>query len=377
MLTAAVRSARISRHSERTKCSRMRIAFLTEEERVDADGRRAPTDRFASVSEELVSLGHETSVFRVSAASGVGRWSRFAGLTRVFLSVLFGRYDALHVRSAFFLPFAFFARAFRHGIGIVVSVDGTFSPHLVGRLADRITVSGASDAPSLRDRHGGKCVVVPEPLDTERTGSTEFLRGFGLKPGRFILFSPRSADGGQAHYVIKAFRDLEETGKLPNNFKLAVVGGGIDVPEYERTASIAGDRENVLFLGEQEGDARRELFSHATLFVHPVSRPDDMALAEAMGFGLPVVAADSAGNREMLGDAGAAYWHDTGSLALAVARLLIRPDDRESYGSLSERRFRSRYSPESAAGRLSEIYAEAVERRLGDAYGLQRKNHHV
>lgn len=355
----------------------MRIAFLTEEERNDVSGRRGSlAGPFSSVAEELTVLGHETSFFRATVASGSDRRIRLVDRIGVFLSALFGRYDVLHVRSSAFLPFLPVMRAFRHGIGIVVSADGRLPSRLVGRFADRVIVSGTEDMPMLRDRHGGERVVVPEPIDTERTESAEFLRGFGLKPGRFILFAPRSADRRQAHYVIKAFRDLEETGRLPNNFKLAVVGGGIDVPEYERTAART-DRENVLFLGEQEGSARRELFSHAALFVHPVSRSEDVALVEAMGFGLPVAAADSAGNREVLGDAGSAYWRDMASLKAIVARLLIRVEDRSSLGNLSERRFRARYSPESVAFRLADLYAEALERRLGTAYGMQRKNHHV
>lgn len=349
----------------------MRIAFLTG---ADDSVGHGSVDR---MSEEMEALGHEVSVFRLPSGE-----RGFFGRSGVAGRVLSHRFDVIHADTDRAFPIAFAYRTFRPRTGIVFSVrtdgsrKGRPSRWLTRHVADRLVATDMAEHPD-RDRSGDSATVLPEWSEAARTGTVEFLRGFGLREGRYVLFVSRDTGNADTDYVVKAFRGLEDTGRLPNNFKLAVIGADADIPAYERyPGSPIESRGSVIFLGEQAGQSRCELFSHAALSIHPVSSDALSALPEAMGYGLAVVAGDTPSNREVLGTAGT-YWRDTVSLGRTLAYLLGRPDERGSYGKLARERFHIRYSPESVGRRLSDLYAEAIRYRLGNAYGMQRHNHNI
>lgn len=200
----------------------------------------------------------------------------------------------------------------------------------------------------------GANVVVEKALPVS-------LPGFGIREGRFILFVGRLVGHKGVHYLIKAFLDLEDTNKLPNNMKLVIVGSNANTPEYESYLHMMSKgRENVVFLGERYGHELEELFSHATLFVQPSeSEGMSIVLLEAMAHGLPTIASDIRVNHEVLSGVGLLFKNkNVADLRDKMAFLLNRPEEGLALGNQARKRVGTEYSWDAITEKTLATYRE-------------------
>jgi glycosyltransferase involved in cell wall biosynthesis len=90
------------------------------------------------------------------------------------------------------------------------------------------------------------------------------------------------------------------------------------------------------------------------------------AVMEAMACGLPVVATDVSGTREVVADGESGLLVppcDPPALARALARLLDDPELRTRLGTAGRRRMEERFSLEAMLDAKERLYRELVERR--------------
>lgn len=149
------------------------------------------------------------------------------------------------------------------------------------------------------------------------------------------------------------------------NFELWLVGDGEHSGELRQQAQADGIDERVYFLGFR-GDVPA-LLQKADIFIsasHGEGMP--LTLLEAMAAGVPVVASDVIGNRDVVEpeQTGLLFpLHAPEEGADAVARLVR---DRALYESCSEtghRRARERYSVEAMCERINLVYGQAVAKK--------------
>jgi glycosyltransferase involved in cell wall biosynthesis len=82
---------------------------------------------------------------------------------------------------------------------------------------------------------------------------------------------------------------------------LLIAGAGTEMPALRSLAEELGIAQHVVFLGPVVGDLKVSLYRSARFFVCPSRRePFANVILEAMAAGLPVVATDVGGNREMV-----------------------------------------------------------------------------
>lgn len=117
--------------------------------------------------------------------------------------------------------------------------------------------------------------------------------------------------------------------KLPPSVCYLICGQGDLHARLAALAEKKGVAERVRFLGYREDV--RELYAHADLFVFPsVQEGLPVALLEAMASGLPCLASDIRGNRELVRIAGGRYTPGDGADFLRKAKaLLLQPGIRE------------------------------------------------
>ncbi|MEI7749559.1 MAG: glycosyltransferase family 4 protein [Candidatus Moraniibacteriota bacterium] len=360
----------------------------------------------------LTALGHEVTVYSRPryADPSIREWNgvRIVSLPSIHtkhldaishslvatVHALFGHYDVIHYQSIGPSTFAFIPRILLRRTVVVATFHsrdyfhgkwGNFAKACL-RFAERltcivphrtVTVShGMEDY--ARKRYGRALDYIPNGAEAVPALSTEMIATFGLKEQRYVLAVSRLVAHKGLHYLIRAFLELEDTGRLPNNFKLAIVGTHAETPGYERhIRKMSEGRDSVLFLGEQKGEALAELFSNAAVFVQPSEDEGlSIALLEAMSYGLPVVASRISGNEEALGEAGA-YFEPTNvdSLKAELAKLLNRPDTMREYGRLARKRAETRYGWEAIADRTVELYEETIRLRNGKRYGIGHRQH--
>lgn len=209
--------------------------------------------------------------------------------------------------------------------------------------------------------------VVRRPLDVIPNGVASPVverRGAlatGLPRGRLVLWTHRLEPRKGFPIAIRAFAEL--AAEL-DDVHLVVVGDGPD-----RTAlGLLPERHRgrVSMLGAVSDDELGSLRAAARVFVAPAVGHESfgIALVEAMAAGLPVVATDIPGYREVIRpgvDGLLVPPNDPNALAAALRRVLSEPELAASLVAAGRRRART-YSWDVVAPRLEAIYARIAAR---------------
>ena len=146
---------------------------------------------------------------------------------------------------------------------------------------------------------------------------------------------------------------------------LRIAGDGPLAGALERRARERG--APVRLLGRVEADELRRLRRGAALFVAPTRGSETFGLAalEAMGAGLPVVAARAGALPELVGEERCVPRDDTAALAAAMRALWEDPDRRRAEGEALLARARERFSRERFTGDLLALYEGVLSGRSG------------
>lgn len=205
-------------------------------------------------------------------------------------------------------------------------------------------------------RFGGPGPIFPLVVDPARFSpgerSARLRAQLGIPPGSFVVgtVGKMAADRGHAEA-------LEAAAALPSPVSLLHVGKGEHLPRLELRARELGISERNFWAGYQE-EILPELYREMDVFLFTASGSDQgqRAILEAMASGLPVVALDLPGVRDLVteGDQGFVAKSVEG-LASGVRRLLEDPELRVRFG----RRARSRakeLTAEAFAPRALQFY---------------------
>ncbi|MCT7376259.1 glycosyltransferase family 4 protein [Chelativorans salis] len=221
----------------------------------------------------------------------------------------------------------------------------------------RIAIAGGI-AEAMRARYGVPVNFIPNgvAIDIAEDGG-KVLEHSDLSPQGYILTVARLVPEKRQTDLIDAFAKL----KNPVH-KLVIVGGSEFETSYSRQlAEKAREVPGVVMTGFQTGNSLAALFANAALFVLPSSHEGmPIALLEALGHGLPVLASDIPANLEVglpmedhfpLGDVDA--------LAAAIERKLSAassPDERRR----KIQQIEDRYGWASIAERTAAVYSSLL-----------------
>lgn len=225
-----------------------------------------------------------------------------------------------------------------------------------------ITVSNEL-AGFARKKYGTRTAVIPNGAKVNFDPETGELAKWEIKEKKYILFVGRLIKHKGVHYLIEAFKQLEDTGKLPNGFKLVIVGEGFHTDDYVKyLKTISEGRSNIIFTGGQTGKTLEQLFSHAYLFVQPSEYEGlSIALLEAMGYGLAPLVSDIKENMEAIKGTGLSFkTKDIHDLKNKLAYLLNRPGEAERLGKMAKERARNEYSWDSIVQKTINVYKDVL-----------------
>jgi glycosyltransferase involved in cell wall biosynthesis len=150
---------------------------------------------------------------------------------------------------------------------------------------------------------------------------------------------------------------------ISDGFETTLVGEGELQDELKATVNDLHLR-NVRFYGRADGAELRELYRNADVFVLPSEREGmPLVLLEALAMGLPVVATDIPGNREIIFHGQNGALTPLGNPSALRQALLNITGDPDTYRRMSEvsRRLAEKYSWETAITEFEQLYAKIYE----------------
>jgi glycosyltransferase involved in cell wall biosynthesis len=219
-------------------------------------------------------------------------------------------------------------------------------------LAQVLVAAGIAPVKVARIPNG---VAVTPCAPGRRQGALK-LEWLGSADVDTVLYVGRLAQEKGVDRILELWTALARVGAV-----LVIVGDGPQRDSLERQAATLGLLGSVRFLGRQTDV--RPFYEMADLFVLP-SRTEGVsnALLEAMAAGLPVVASDVGGNRDIVehGRSGLLLdLDDTAAWMRGIADLLDDPRLRDRLGTAARRRAAS-----FSIGEVAERYLDLYETLL-------------
>lgn len=184
------------------------------------------------------------------------------------------------------------------------------------------------------------------------------LQRFGLSARNYVLFMGRLSPEKNCDLLIEAFEQIETP------MKLVFAGGSSHTDEYV-SALRSHESNRIRFLGWLAGDDLEEVLTNTALFVLPSDMEGlSLALLDAMGAGLCVLASDVPENREVIADAGFTFSRgDLIHLCQMLTRLLSDANIRELAGQRARERVFQNYLWEHVTSELERIYFAVLSAR--------------
>jgi glycosyltransferase involved in cell wall biosynthesis len=235
------------------------------------------------------------------------------------------------------------------------------------RLVDGIIVVSDETETSFRESvgyRGHKLHVVENAADIERfdvtdDGGVDVRAELGLGADHHVMTMVGTFKQQKGHtFLIAALREV--AAEHPD-LRVLLVGDGELLPSIEREAAAAGVT-CVQFLGSRR-DVDRLLAASDSFVLPSLWEGLPVALVEAAAAGLPVIATDVSGSREVVvhGTTGLLVPPgDVGALADAIDALLADPRRAAAMGDAGRRRVRERFSAAGQAEQLAALFRTGV-----------------
>lgn len=225
------------------------------------------------------------------------------------------------------------------------------------RLPNATVVVSRTLQEHYRSRYSKDCAYVPNGTRIRERQTGTYLESVGLQPSRYVLFLGRFSPEKNCDLLIEAFE------KLHTPMKLVLAGGSSHTESYvDRLRQHQSER--VKILDWISGNALEEVLTNAALFVLPSDLEGlSLALLDAMGAGLCVLASDAPENVEAIGDAGFTFRRgDVNELQRMLALLLSDPVLRENIGRRAQARIRQQYLWEEVTKEMNNVYSSLFAR---------------
>ena len=197
------------------------------------------------------------------------------------------------------------------------------------RYSDGLIAISSTSQSLLRAQYGRDSALIPNGVgDLHRSSTDAHLKQYQLTRGRYVIQVSRLVPEKRQLDLITAF----QSAKL-SDWKLVLVGGSQGAEDYAAAVqrAVAGDR-SIVCTGALPAPAAHGLLSDAGLFVLPSSHEGlPIALLEAIGHGVPSLASDIPGNREIGLDADSYFMlGDTDNLSARLKLLAGSPEARSA-----------------------------------------------
>jgi len=291
------------------------------------------------------------------------------------IHTLFKRYDIIHYQSIGSASLCFIPKFLKRKTTIISTFHyRNYIDKKWGRLAKKYLKFGEKITCTIPDativlkkslrsyvfnKYKTKALYIPDGAEIKYNPCAKVLERWNLKEKKYILSATGISGERGATYLIEAFKKLEGTNKLPNNFKLVVIEDALLENESKNNIrNSANGTENIILTGNHSRSSLQQLFSHAYLFVQPFKPKNSSSyLLEAMSYGLAPLVSDDQENLETIGKSGISFHsRSEEDLEEKLAYLLNKPEEVERIGKNARERIKKEYSWNEISRKILRIY---------------------
>jgi glycosyltransferase involved in cell wall biosynthesis len=214
-----------------------------------------------------------------------------------------------------------------------------------------------------REEHGVETFYVPNGGILRDVRRPKAIFDWDLEPQNYILFLGRFSPEKGCHLLVEAFE------KLHTNVKLVMAGASSYCDDYSRELRTRTDAsERIKILDWVSGEMLDELLTNAMIFVLPSDLEGlSLALLDAMGAGLCVLASDVPENLELVKNAGFVFRRgDANDLAERLRFLIANPSVRRAAGKMARDRVCENYLWPDIAVEIEKTYFRVMNWQAAD-----------
>jgi glycosyltransferase involved in cell wall biosynthesis len=341
---------------------------------------------YEEVGKRLAQMGHEVTVYcrsyftpDVAAYKSMRlvrlptiRSKHFETVVHTLLSTAHAitqKYDVVHYHALGPALFSILPRL--AGSKTAVTVQGLdWQRKKWGRLASSVLQLGERASVKLpnatmvvsqtlrrryREVHGVEAFYVPNGGVLREGRAPCKILEWGIEAQSYVLFLGRFSPEKGCHILMEAFEQLD------TDVKLVMAGASSYCDAYSRELRTHASA-SVLLHDWVAGDTLDELLTNAMIFVLPSEMEGlSLALLDAMGAGLCVVASDVPENREVVDGVGFTFeCGNATDLAERLRFLIANPAVREAAGKAAKNRVRDHYQWQGIAADIENAYFEIM-----------------
>jgi glycosyltransferase involved in cell wall biosynthesis len=284
---------------------------------------------------------------------------------------LFRHYDVVHYHALGPALFSFIPRLF--GVRTMVTVQGLdWQRKKWGRVAstvlrageraavwfpDATTVVSQTLQASYSQLSRKRTTFIPNGTNIRSRVGGEILSQWHLEPEYYVLYLGRFSPEKNCDLLIRAYE------QIATHIPLVLAGGSSYSGAY---ASALRQHEcaRIRLLNWVAGKELEALLTNAMLFVLPSDMEGlSLALLDAMGAGLCVLASDIPENKELVDGVGFTFRRgDVDDLARMLRLLIADPGIREISGKAAKETVRKHYLWPNIAGEIEQEYLRVLGR---------------
>lgn len=210
----------------------------------------------------------------------------------------------------------------------------------------------------LRDHY----TIIPTGIDLEpyHTTDGQALRArMGWQDDEVLVSTGRLAKEKNWPILLKAAKKVY---REHPDLRVVLIGDGAQKIPLQELASELGIAERVTFTGELSFSEVTTYLKAADIFgFASVSETQGLVTMEAMAAGLPIVAVNGSGTRDIVdnGEQGFLVQNDTDELAVYINRLLESPDMRQQFHIRALEKAKT-FDVTNRAKELVDVYEQAI-----------------
>ncbi len=240
------------------------------------------------------------------------------------------------------------------------------------RKCQHIIIPSESMRSVLVNNYGlvDKFTVIPTGIDItpyKKANGEEIRAGWNWGDDKVIISAGRLAEEKNWETLLEAFAIAQ---KAQPDIRLVLLGDG---PQADALRSLAGEldvAERVTFVGKVAFDKVPSYLNAADLFAFAsVTETQGLVTLEAMAAGLPVVAVDADGTRDILaqGKQGLLTQNDANDLANGIIKAVDDPALLSKFKSAALRTARA-YDNKRLARKMLKVYEQAIIDKKNEQY---------